>query len=270
MRCPATARRRSRSAATTSTRSRSSWIVCSPRSKRSSRAVRAREPGRGAELNVAGPTRAELLARIETLEKRLRSLERQLGRKDREAQAHAAELAEAREREAATSEILRVISSSPTDLQPIFDAIAESAVRLCDGLFSAVLRFDGELLHMVAHHNFTPEAIEAYQRVFPMPPSRRIVGGRAILDRKVAHVPDVDADPEWGGPVREGGRALGYRSNLAVPMLRDGGPLGAIAVARRDPGPFSDRQIALLQTFADQAAIAAENVRPFKKLEASH
>ena len=97
---------------------------------------------------MAGPTRAELLDRIEALEKRLRSLERQLGRKDREAQAHAAELAEAREREAATSAILRVIATSPTDVQPIFDAIAESAVRLCDGVFSVVLRFDGELLQI--------------------------------------------------------------------------------------------------------------------------
>ena len=217
---------------------------------------------------MAGPTRAELLDRIEALEKRLRSLERQLARKDREAHAHTAELAETREREAATSAILRVIASSPTDVQPIFDAIAESAVRLCDGLFSAVYRFDCDLLHLVAHHNFTPEAIEAFRRAFPAPPSRSYVGGRAILDRAVAHIPDVDADPEWGGPVREGGRALGYRSNLAVPMLLDGRTLGAITVARRDPGPFSDKQIALLQTFADQAVIAIENVRLFTVLQA--
>ena len=180
--------------------------------------------------------------------------------------AHA-QVTEALDQQTATSEILGVISRSPTEVQPVFDAIAGSAVRLCDAVFSAVLRFDGELLHLVAHHNFTAEGIEAYQRAYPIPLSRSHAGGRAVLDRAVVLIPDVDADSEWGGPVQERRRAAGVRCILAVPMLRDGRPLGTIHVVRRDPKPFSDKQIALLQTFADQAVIAIENVRLFEELE---
>src|SRR5207245_450488 len=97
-------------------------------------------------------------------------------------QAHA-QVTEALEQQTATSEILRVISRSQTDVQPVFDTIVKSAVRLCDGLFSALFRFDGELLHRVAQHNFTPEALEASDRVFPVRPTRALGAGRAILER---------------------------------------------------------------------------------------
>jgi two-component system NtrC family sensor kinase len=185
----------------------------------------------------------------------------------KELEARNRDLTTALDRQTATSEILRVISSSPTNVQPVFDAIAENARRLCAGVFSAVLRYDGELLHLEAH-NMPPEAAEAYRAVFPMGPSRGSAGGRAVLDCAVAHIPDVEADPEWGGLVREGARRLGYRSILAVPMLRDGQVVGTINVARRDPESFSGTQIDLLKTFADQAVIAIENVRLFKELEA--
>jgi two-component system, NtrC family, sensor kinase len=172
--------------------------------------------------------------------------------------------AEALDQQTATSEILRVISSSSTDVQPVFDTIVESAVRLCDGLFSGLYRFDGELIRQVAQHNYTPEALDALRRVLPVRPSRDFAVTRAILERAVVHIADTERDPEYRQVIS---RAVGARSILAVPMLRDGAAAGAIAVARVEPGPFSDKQIELLKTFADQAMIAIENVRLFTELQ---
>jgi GAF domain-containing protein/anti-sigma regulatory factor (Ser/Thr protein kinase) len=175
------------------------------------------------------------------------------------------DLTDALQQQTATGEILRVISQSPTDVQPVFDAIVESAVTLCDGLFGGLVRFDGELIYQVATHNYTPEALDALRRIFPARPSRTLGVGRAILDRDVVHLPDVRLDPEY--QVGDLADAIGFRSGLFVPMLRDRVPIGAILVARAEPGPFSGSEIALLKTFADQAVIAIENVRLFKELE---
>src|SRR5262245_27880195 len=120
-------------------------------------------------------------------------------------------------------------------------------------------------MNIVAAHNWTPAAWDVARRTWPARPSRAMATGRAILERAVVHVPDVELDREYGTP--EMSRAVGFRSVLAVPMLRDGVPLGVLAVGRAAPGPFSDSQIALLQTFADQAVIAIENVRLFKELQ---
>jgi GAF domain-containing protein len=183
-----------------------------------------------------------------------------------ELQASNRELTTALDQQTATSDILRVISSSPTDVQPVFDTIVRSAVRLCDGLFSALFRFDGELIHHVAQHNYTPKALEEARRLYPARPSRGQGSGRAVLERAVVNIPDIERDLEYQDLALP--RAIGFRSGLFVPMLREGVPLGVIAVARAEPGPFSDNEIELLKTFADQAVIAIENVRLFKELEA--
>jgi GAF domain-containing protein/DNA-binding response OmpR family regulator len=179
-------------------------------------------------------------------------------------QAKNADLTEALEQQTATSEILRVISSSPTDTQPVFSAIAENAVRLCNAMFGAVYRFDGTLLHFVAGHRLPPAALQLLQEQYPIPP--RGLNGRAILDRAVVHTADVFSDPRAVN--LELAHAVGYRSNLVVPMLRGGQAIGTINLFGAEAVPFSPAQIALLQTFADQAVIAVQNVRLFQELEA--
>ena len=173
-------------------------------------------------------------------------------------EAHA-QVTETLEQQTATSEILRVISSSPTDVQPVFETITESAVQLSGALFGSVYRFDGELIHLVAHHNYPSAALEFSQRTFPMAPSRQVFTGRAILERAVVHVPDVSQDQELT-LVRDLAAVVGFQSVLSVPLLREGSPIGAITVWRSAVGPFSDKHVALLQTFADQAVIAVESV----------
>ena len=171
------------------------------------------------------------------------------------------------EQQTATSEILRVISSSPTELQRVLDAIAESANRLCDGLFTAVFRFDGELIHFVAHNGWPKAGLAAFQAGYPMPPTRDSPPGEAVLQRRTVHVRDAERDPDVPPSWLPRARALGVRSFATIPILRDGAPIGVIGVGRGEAGGFTDRQLALLQTFADQAVIAIENVRLFKELE---
>ncbi len=177
-----------------------------------------------------------------------------------------AELTESLAQQTAASEVLRVISSSPNDTQPVFDMIARRALQLCGSQFCAVFRFDGELIHLVAHHGLSPEGAVAYERNFPLPPSRKTAIGRAIQDLTYSQIPDIEADPEYGAA--NVARAVTYRSILAVPLLRDGRPIGGIAVSRAQVGEFPGKHIELLHTFADQAVIAIENVRVFRELEA--
>jgi signal transduction histidine kinase len=184
-----------------------------------------------------------------------------------ELQTRNRDLAETLEQQTATAEILRVISSSPTDIQPVYAAILRSAAQLCDAAFGVAYRYDGELIHMVAHYNFTPEMLAENDRLFPAPPDSSTATHRAILERQVIHVEDA------GDPIRHPSsvlqaRTLGYRTLISVPMLREGTPVGTLTVARREKMLFSENQIALLKTFAAQAAIAVENVRLFQELQA--
>jgi GAF domain-containing protein/anti-sigma regulatory factor (Ser/Thr protein kinase) len=182
-----------------------------------------------------------------------------------ELQARNRDLTEALDRETATSAVLRIISRSPTDVGPVFDGILKSAVSLCDALYGVAYRYDGAMVHVMAHHNFTPEALEALNAVYPAAPGSDTSTNEAIRRRIVIHVPDSSEDPSH--PAGQAiARRLGYRTLISVPMLREGEAIGAITVARRDRRLFSDTQVALLQTFADQAVIAIENIRLFTEL----
>jgi GAF domain-containing protein len=172
------------------------------------------------------------------------------------------ELDEALQQQTATREVLSIIRRSPADAQPVFDAIVESAARLCDAVFSVVYLYEANLVRVAATKNFTPDATTQMNKLQQFKrPDRSHAGGRAILDREIVHVPDVRADPEYS---RELALAGGWRAVLAVPLLRNGTPVGALSAAKAEPKPFSDRQIQLLKTFADQALIAIENVRLFE------
>jgi len=135
--------------------------------------------------------------------------------------------AEALDQQTATAEILRVISSSPTAVQPVFDAIVASAARLCDADFSAVVRFDGGLLHLVAVNNMSPAETAAYHTLFPRAPGRHFAFGRAFVDERPVHIEDIEADPDYDPRTREVlQRAAIYRTVLAVPILQNGVPIG--------------------------------------------
>src|SRR5262245_40063214 len=177
-------------------------------------------------------------------------------------QASKRELQESLEYQTATSEVLNVISRSPTELQPVLDAIAATAARLCESMDATVWRVAGGRVRVVAQFGSPTSS--------PSHPLRRgSVTGRAIVDRKTIHVHDLAAMVETEYPdVKETQQRVGHRTTLATPLLSQGEALGAISVRRNHVQPFSDRKIALLQTFADQAVIAIENARLFEEVQA--
>ena len=179
------------------------------------------------------------------------------------------ETQEALERQTATADILKVIASSPSDVQPVFEAIAERSNRLVEGLSTAVYSLADGTLHLMAFTRTSPTADAALQALFPRPLSA-VAWGEQIRNGEIAHISDVET--EWAElpALLELARLRGFRSLLLVPLLRDRSPIGLISVTRKEPGKFAAHHVQLLQTFADQAVIAIENARLFDECRQKH
>src|SRR5262249_37902941 len=169
-------------------------------------------------------------------------------------------LSESLEQQTATGEILRVIASSPTDLQPVLDAMAQSAARLCDAYDAGIFRVDGNVLRLAAHHG--PLAAPAGLVV---PLIRGSAAGRAVIERRTFQVADLQAEVEEFSEGSGLARRFGYRTTLNVPLVREGVAIGVVVIRRSEVRPFAGKQVELVTTFADQAVIAIENVRLFNE-----
>src|SRR5262249_21782811 len=202
------------------------WPVPAPVLKNGRLMRRGPKPAKSkeAKLPVARKSPKDDGAEVRDLEKRL-------------AEAQGLQ-AEAQEQQGATAEILRVISSSPGDLQRVFDTIVERAVRLCNARLGALLRFDGQMIHLAAHaQQADAESVQALQTMYPRPANTTSVSGRALLWGRPVHVHNMREDPELAQvPTAQ----VGHRTVLSVPMMREGSPIGAITVARAHLEPFSD------------------------------
>jgi GAF domain-containing protein len=176
-------------------------------------------------------------------------------------------LTEALEQQAATTQILRVISSSPTDLEPVLEAVARTSARLCDAVDATILRVDGAILRAVAHHGSIPLTSELFRERGGLPIDRGYVTGCAVLDRRTIQVLDAQSAASEFPDGCEIARRMGYRTFLVVPLLREDAAVGAIGIRRAERRAFTDPQVKLLETFAAQAVIAIENVRLFTELQ---
>jgi signal transduction histidine kinase len=190
-----------------------------------------------------------------------RHLDRVVDELKRELEAKSRELAEAREQQAATAGILAAISGSPADLRDVCAEIAANAARLCDAYDASIFQVDAGLLHLVGHHGPIPQNTT-------LPVIRGFITGRVVLERQTIHIADIQVQSDEYPEGSARARHLGHRTILAVPLIHDGKAIGAIAIRRTAVRPFTDRQIELLKTFADQAVIAIENTRLFEEVQA--
>jgi signal transduction histidine kinase len=174
------------------------------------------------------------------------------------------DLSEALDQQTATADVLKVISRSTFDLKTVLDTLLSSAIRLCGTARGMIFRYDGDSCHAVAAHNVPPEFLELWERT-PVRAGRGTTVGRALLECRPVQIVDVRADPEYA--FAEAQKMFAFRTVLAVPMLREGIPKGVIGLINTEVEPFTDKQIALVETFADQAAIAIENVRLFDEIQ---
>jgi len=178
------------------------------------------------------------------------------------------EFGERIEHQSATIDVLRAMSASAGDPQPVFDLIVRRARDLCNTPNAGLYEFDGEQVHLRswvrAEAYGTPDTVEAYERLFPMVPTRGSIMCRAILDRHIIHVRDMATEPGVSAAVRN----LGHKSQISLPLLRDGAAIGAVTLASGEVGGFADSQVALLQTFAEQAVIAITSAETYRELQA--
>jgi len=178
-----------------------------------------------------------------------------------------AETTETLQQQTATSEILRVIASSPTDVQPVLDVIAENAAKLLGGAFSNLYRTDGKFVYEAAQYNFPAEAIAEAKRSYPAPLVHDRISSRTILDKAIIHLSDMPHQPDLPEVTRRYMKFLNMQCIIMVPLMREGEAIGCLGVGKHEPSPFTEKQIALLQTFASQAVIAIENVRLFNETQ---
>jgi two-component system, NtrC family, sensor kinase len=237
-----------------------------------------------ARLGVSKKKKSPRATALSQLKKELQRVTEQLESCQRELESFKSELRESLEQQTTTGEILRVIASSPTDLQPVLDAIAQSAARVCGSDDATIRLIEEDTLSLVAHYGTIPPTSLRLKLSLPSadPPALRYsaeVSGRgsigvahspaneAILQQRTVHIPDVLVEAERfpdSSLIRE---PRGIRTYLVTPLLREGTPIGVIAIRRTEVKPFTEKQIKLLETFADQAVIAIENVRLFKEIQ---
>ena len=222
---------------------------------------------------MTGPTKADLEAELAKLRRQNKALGRRaeraesaLGASEARVETLARELGESREQQAAAGEILRLIYSSPADTTPVFDGILRSALRLARADYGAVLILDGDLLRLACAHGMTPEWRDVARAVYPLQVDATSVSGKAMVERRPVFIEDAQNSPL--ARVSDLARTMGYRCQLMVPMLRQETALGVIALVWQETRELPPDQLALLETFADQAVIAIENARLFKELEA--